>query len=511
MIGKSGIACFSSVFHLVVNAVLLLFGLSAAYADVSSLKSSVVVVQEQYGAVKGTGFVWPENGYIVTAYHVVTGIRHVAVSVDGNAEPVPADIVKVLRSRDLALLRVRGGKALSPSLSVSIRVAKVEGGMKIRVYGRGQGINEVTAWSGITRETPVLTTLNRFLTSQARGPAARAGFPDLDKDVIACEISVRPGCSGAPAFDEDGHVCGIVSGGLESGLGSVCWLIPTEALYELKDSKPLSDLDQLAGDAVGSELAFSADIPVTGIREREFSGLRVVKLRTRTLSQLIRSNFDPLSISQMAKILASRNGGAVAPDWSQEKFDIYSVEPSDTLRGTSTALIVLPEGIIPTQDSVDCDLTASDPSFPFVWKLKRQSVSPALGWWGAREAGVFESSLDVLGWIPDPQFSNFSGVPAFGGYVVQRRGLLSWRQAQYGGQVVPILRGAAAITHTGRKNTEGGGILLSTGVVCQDWADVSARYGPPAQKKISIWILAVFASGFGNTEFATITPTTATD
>jgi hypothetical protein len=476
-----------------------------ATADLQTAKKSVVVVKRYLGAVKGTGFVWPKEGYIVTAYHVVAGIDEgqIAVQYEGKPE-VPARIDRVLRDRDLALLKVDEAEQRP---AAEIRGPSVEGGMKIVTYAIGQGINEITSWEGTVRDTPAKTTLERFLTSEARQPAKSAGFPDLTAEIIACELAVRPGSSGAPAFDKDARVCGIVSGGLEGGLGSVSWLIPANALEGLLAAPAFGNSAQLVSDRKNSSIAFSADALSSGEKEEEISGLRVVKLRTRTLSQIIGSNFDSLGLGRVTSALASVNGAGGSPDWSKEQFDIYSIESAGSRRGKDAATIVLPKGVDIVADAGTGDLFAKDPMMEIEWKLQRQVVTGnSFGWWGQREATKFEEVLGAVSglmtWQPDPHFSDFSAIMLPSGYGIQRRGLVGYVPFNNGFAVVPKVQGNAAITHNGLRNESNSGTLLSIGMICKDAAGAMDQDRAFAQKRISIWTVAVFASGVGNTDLS---------
>src|SRR5918994_2582199 len=63
--------------------------------------------EQTYGS--GTGFVISEEGYALTANHVVTGASFLEVTVSGEDEPLGATVLGASECSDLALIDIEGG------------------------------------------------------------------------------------------------------------------------------------------------------------------------------------------------------------------------------------------------------------------------------------------------------------------------------------------------------------------------------------------------------------------
>src|ERR1700688_5174065 len=104
------------------NSVGILETFSSAIEQVAESVSPSVVSVSSDGR-NGTGIVWDDQGYIVTAYHVVHGLEEVEVG-SNSGETFTGKVVGRDRSSDLALLKIEGTlphitKGDSASLKVS--------------------------------------------------------------------------------------------------------------------------------------------------------------------------------------------------------------------------------------------------------------------------------------------------------------------------------------------------------------------------------------------------------
>ena len=156
----------------------------------------------QQGQGTGSGFVVSSDGLIVTNQHVVDGATQVAVKIGTDGEQLPAEIVGIDPSQDLALLKVDAKDLPTLELGDS---DSVEVGDDTYAIGNPYGLDH-------TLTTGVVSALNRDL--EAPNGATISG-------AIQTDAALNPGNSGGPLLDGDGKVIGvnaqIATGGTEGG------------------------------------------------------------------------------------------------------------------------------------------------------------------------------------------------------------------------------------------------------------------------------------------------------
>jgi S1-C subfamily serine protease len=148
----------------------------------------------------GTGFVVSKDGYILTNAHVVSEsgqtASEVTVTFKGSgqdSQTVPATIVGIDESTDVALLKVDPGQ--SPTL-VPVKLgdsSKVAVGEQVVAIGNPLGLD-------FSLSTGVVSAVDREV--QSPNGATISG-------VIQTDASINPGNSGGPLIDGTGAVIGI--------------------------------------------------------------------------------------------------------------------------------------------------------------------------------------------------------------------------------------------------------------------------------------------------------------
>ena len=139
----------------------------------------------------GTGFVWDEDGHVVTNYHVIEGANQILVTLDGG-ERLPAKVVGVAPRKELAVLRIdTGGKVLRP-VSVG-RSANLKVGQRVYAIGNPFGFDH-TMTSGIV---------------SALGRELKASNGRTLEGLIQTDAAINPGNSGGPLIDSAGRVIGV--------------------------------------------------------------------------------------------------------------------------------------------------------------------------------------------------------------------------------------------------------------------------------------------------------------
>jgi S1-C subfamily serine protease len=169
---------------------------AAAPSTVFVTQTRVVVdyfggVAQEVPAGSGSGFVWDDQGHIVTNFHVVDGARSLSVAFH-DQETFEAKLVGVEPRKDIAVIKVEApGKMLVP-----IHVAKgqqVEVGQKTVAIGNPFGLDH-------TLTTGVVSAIGR----QVQG----AGGVSI-RDMIQTDAAINPGNSGGPLLDSQGQLIGM--------------------------------------------------------------------------------------------------------------------------------------------------------------------------------------------------------------------------------------------------------------------------------------------------------------
>jgi putative serine protease PepD len=185
------------------------------------------------GQGTGSGFVVSSDGLIVTNAHVVDGATQVAVKIGTGGEQLPAEIVGVDASQDLALLDVDGNDL--PTLELGDSDA-VEVGDAVYAIGNPYGLDH-------TFTAGVVSALDRPL--QAPDGATIEGG-------IQTDAALNPGNSGGPLLDASGKVIGVNSqiatgGNAQGGNVGIGFAVPAktvEAFVEQARSGALQQQEQ---------------------------------------------------------------------------------------------------------------------------------------------------------------------------------------------------------------------------------------------------------------------------
>ncbi|MEX0963240.1 MAG: trypsin-like peptidase domain-containing protein [Pseudohongiellaceae bacterium] len=154
----------------------------------------------------GTGFVWNEEGYIVTNYHVVQQADRVTVTLqDGSS--YSAEAVGVDPDKDLAVLKIDARDVeLVPVLPGDSSLLEV--GRKVIAIGNPFGLDT-------TMTVGVVSALGREIDSLSRRKI---------RDVIQTDAAINPGNSGGPLLNSLGQLIGVNTAiyspsGASSGIG----------------------------------------------------------------------------------------------------------------------------------------------------------------------------------------------------------------------------------------------------------------------------------------------------
>ncbi|WP_291856059.1 trypsin-like peptidase domain-containing protein [Bradyrhizobium sp.] len=155
--------------------------------------SAIPFMQDEGGAASGsgTGFVWDNNGHVVTNNHVIQGGRDVAVRF-ASGEVARAEIIGVAPNYDLAVLRIRNPRQLPPPVALGSS-SELKVGQSAFAIGNPFGLDQ-SLTSGI------ISALKRRLPTDSGREIT---------NVIQTDTAINPGNSGGPLLDSAGRLIGV--------------------------------------------------------------------------------------------------------------------------------------------------------------------------------------------------------------------------------------------------------------------------------------------------------------
>lgn len=190
-----------------------------------------IVVQHDDSVESGSGFGVTRNGIIVTNRHVVVdqnGVpAKVAVQYHGTRRWLPAHVLKVSTTDDLAFVKVDPPGAYPTVLGISTS-GGVRAGAPIAIVGYPLG-NETAGMGGAIDTMTARATLTVGIVSKSVS------------DILQVDAYVTHGSSGSPVFNRRGLVVGVVYGGPTEAAGRIVYSVPSDRL-----------IAQLPGEAGGA-------------------------------------------------------------------------------------------------------------------------------------------------------------------------------------------------------------------------------------------------------------------
>jgi S1-C subfamily serine protease len=139
----------------------------------------------------GSGFIWDEEGRIVTNFHVIYEAQNVQVTLSDQSQ-WKAELAGYAADKDLAVLVVKAPKEkLHPIRIGTSRDLKV--GQSVYAIGNPFGLDQ-------TLTTGIISALGREIESLTRRPI---------QGVIQTDAAINPGNSGGPLLDSAGRCIGV--------------------------------------------------------------------------------------------------------------------------------------------------------------------------------------------------------------------------------------------------------------------------------------------------------------
>jgi serine protease Do len=207
----------------------------------------------------GSGFVWDQQGRIVTNNHVVDGATKVTVTFADGAE-VPATVVGTDPDSDLAVIKVDPtGLNLKPVVVGDS--TKVRPGQFVVAIGNPFGLEGSMSFG-------IVSALGRSLPAQAN--ATLTGPTFTIPDIIQTDAPINPGNSGGVLLDLQGQLVGVPTA-IESAQRSnsgVGFAVPAAIVQNvvpqlIQSGKAQHPYLGISGTTLGPELAQAMNLPAT--------------------------------------------------------------------------------------------------------------------------------------------------------------------------------------------------------------------------------------------------------
>lgn len=149
------------------------------------------ISQVQQGT--GSGFVWDDQGHIVTNFHVINGADRIAVTFRGGKK-INASVVGVEPRKDIAVLKIKLPEAIGGTFHERLTDANtIVVGQKAVAIGNPFGLDH-------TMSVGIVSALGRSMRSIG-GVTIR--------DMIQTDAAINPGNSGGPLIDHRGFLLGM--------------------------------------------------------------------------------------------------------------------------------------------------------------------------------------------------------------------------------------------------------------------------------------------------------------
>jgi S1-C subfamily serine protease len=138
----------------------------------------------------GSGFVWDDQGHVVTNFHVVQGAASAEITL--GEEAYEASAVGTAPDHDVAVLKIKAPRDKLVPISIGSS-ADLEVGQKVLAIGNPFGLDH-------SLTTGIVSALGRTIQSVTNRP--------ID-GVIQTDAAINPGNSGGPLLDSAGRLIGM--------------------------------------------------------------------------------------------------------------------------------------------------------------------------------------------------------------------------------------------------------------------------------------------------------------
>ena len=178
------------------NNITVFKSVSPSVVNITTLESqrgffSMDVTQVPRGT--GSGFMWDDNGNVVTNFHVIQGASGARVTLSDQST-WKAALVGAFPDRDLAVLRIDAPKEKIKPIAIGNSRDLVVG-QKVYAIGNPFGLDQ-------TLTTGIVSALDRQIESVTQRAI---------RGVIQTDAAINPGNSGGPLLDSAGRLIGVTT------------------------------------------------------------------------------------------------------------------------------------------------------------------------------------------------------------------------------------------------------------------------------------------------------------
>jgi len=203
---KANIALFRSASPSVVHITTLEYARDLFSLDVQQIQRGT-----------GSGFIWDEQGRIVTNYHVIQGANAATITLHDQST-WKASLVGAFPDRDLAVLQIEAPREKLKPIPIGTSRDLVVG-QRVYAIGNPFGLDQ-------TLTIGIISALNREIESVTQRKI---------RGVIQTDAAINPGNSGGPLLDSAGRLIGVNTSiyspsGASAGIG---FAIPVDEINRI--------------------------------------------------------------------------------------------------------------------------------------------------------------------------------------------------------------------------------------------------------------------------------------
>jgi S1-C subfamily serine protease len=159
--------------------------------SMANRRDSLTLNVQQVPEGTGTGFIWDDDGHIVTNFHVIRNADAAVVTL-WDQTSWKARTVGAYADKDLAVLQIDAPRAKLKKILVG-RSDDLQVGQKVFAIGNPFGLDQ-------TLTTGIISALGREIESVSKRPI---------QNMIQTDAPINPGNSGGPLLDSAGRLIGV--------------------------------------------------------------------------------------------------------------------------------------------------------------------------------------------------------------------------------------------------------------------------------------------------------------
>jgi S1-C subfamily serine protease len=186
----------------------------------------------------GSGFLWDDQGHVVTNYHVIEQADRVAVTLYDNTI-WPGTIVGTAPDKDLAVVKISAPRDKLRPISIGVS-NNLQVGQKVFAIGNPFGLDH-------TLTTGIISGLSR----EIRSVTQRTIY-----DVIQTDAAINPGNSGGPLLDSAGLLIGV----------NTAIYSPSGAFAGIGFAVPIDTVNRIVPQLISNGRVFKPGLGITALR-----------------------------------------------------------------------------------------------------------------------------------------------------------------------------------------------------------------------------------------------------